>query len=239
MTAPSNEGNPLQNYLKPKFIIPAIVGVLVIALLIGVISVSSYRKGVGNEGERMQERVETAHRNAQVSLGKCFDQGKVGAQVAQQEFDQLKEIFVGAASARYVDEDGKPTNAAESIGGGQLFSMVQEAYPSIDQSTFQDLLGIVVGCRDEFAGKQEALFHEANLLTSWVQEDNIWNQGIKNNFPTDTLTVVDYQSGETLKGLAALDYMTRVITPKEARDSYTTGEQTDQDLFGGDKEGGN
>lgn len=227
--------NPYAKYLKPKYLAP----VVVVVLLIGVFSVWSYRKGVGNQGERMQERIETAHRNAQTELSKCLDQGRVGAQVAQQEFDQIKGILVDTASARYVDKDGNPTNAAESIGGGQLFSVVQEAYPSIDQSTFQDLMGVVVGCRDGFANEQKRLFHEINDFNTWVQQDNVWNQGIKNNFPTKTLTALDYASGKTLKGQDALDYMSRVILVKDARDSYATGDQTDQDLFGDGKGGGN
>ena len=89
----STQDNPnsYAKYLKPKYIVPVAV---VVVLLAGVFSVWSYRKSVGNQGEQMQERIETAHRNAQTELSKCLDQGRVGAQVAQQEFDQIKGILV-------------------------------------------------------------------------------------------------------------------------------------------------
>ncbi len=219
---------------KPKVFVPIIV---MVALIVGGLSVWSYRKGVDNQGERRQERVEKTYQSAQNSLSTCLDQGRTAAQVTEQEFEQLKSILVDVASARYVDKDGNPTNAADAIGGGQLFSMVQEAYPSIDQASFQNLQTIVVGCRDEYQGAQDRLFNEVAEFDTWVQEDNVWNQGIKNNFPTDTLDAVDLGTGEVLKGQAALDYMSRVILVGDARDAYTDGELDEQDLF--EEEGGN
>ncbi len=224
----------LNSMKKPKVFVPIIV---VVALIVGGLSVWSYRKGVDNQGERRQERVEKTYQSAQNSLSTCLDQGRTAAQVTEQEFEQLKSILVDVASARYVDKDGNPTNAADAIGGGQLFSMVQEAYPSIDQASFQNLQTIVVGCRDEYQGAQDRLFNEVAEFDTWVQEDNVWNQGIKNNFPTDTLDAVDLGTGEVLKGQAALDYMSRVILVGDARDAYTDGELDEQDLF--EEEGGN
>ncbi|MBP9738353.1 hypothetical protein KBD20_01555 [Candidatus Saccharibacteria bacterium] len=224
----------LNSMKKPKVFVPIIV---MVALIVGGLSVWSYRKGVDNQGERRQERVEKTYQSAQNSLSTCLDQGRTAAQVTEQEFEQLKSILVDVASARYVDKDGNPTNAADAIGGGQLFSMVQEAYPSIDQASFQNLQTIVVGCRDEYQGAQDRLFNEVAEFDTWVQEDNVWNQGIKNNFPTDTLDAVDLGTGEVLKGQAALDYMSRVILVGDARDAYTDGELDEQDLF--EEEGGN
>lgn len=219
----------LNNLKKPKIFIPVI---MVVALIIGIFSVWSYRKGVDNEGEKLQERVEQTYQSAQNSLSTCLDQGRTAAQVTQQEFEQLKSILVDVASARYVDENGDPTNAADALGGGQLFSMIQEAYPNIDQASFQNLQAIVVGCRDEYQGAQDRLFNEVREFETWILTDNVFNQGIKNNFPTDTLDAVDLGTGETLKGQAALDYMSRVILVGEARDAYTDGELDEQDLFG-------
>lgn len=225
----------LENIKKPKVFVP--IGIVVV-LLIGLISFLSWRVNERNVGEKKQETVERTHQNAQNSLSTCLDQGRTAAQVTQQEFEQLKEILVEVTSARYVDAEGNPTSATESVGGGQLFSVVQEAYPDIDQASFQRLQEVVVGCRDAYQNAQDRLFAQIEDFESWIQTGGLFSQMVRDDFPTDTLEVVDAGSNLTLKGQAALDYMSRVIQVEEARQAYADGELPEQDLFD-DGEGGN
>jgi len=224
----------IENIKKPKVFIPIIAGVL---LIITAISFMSWRVDVRNDGEAKQETVERTHQNAQNSLSTCLDQGRTAAQVTEQEFKQLKEILVEVTSARYVDAEGDPTNASEAIGGGQLFSVVQEAYPDIDQSSFQNLQEVVVGCRDAYQNAQDRLFAQIEDFDTWIQTGSLWSQGIHSSFPTDDLEVVNAATNEILREQAALDYMSRVIQVEDARQAYADGELPEQDLF--NEDGGN
>ena len=211
----------------------AIAVVVVLAVVAGItaLSILQYRIAVTNEGEMLQENIETRYKNAQVSLSACLDKGRVAAQVTEREFELIRGILVDTASARYTDANGEPSPAAASIGTGRAFSGLAENYPTIDQRSWQSLQSTVVGCRDAFAGAQEALFYQANQLDQWTLSDNLFNQGIKDNFPTDELDVVDTATSTTLYGQGALDYMTRVIMVEDAREAYETGELGEQDLF--------
>lgn len=214
---------------KPRVLIPVVGAV---ALLVVVLSVWQYHISVTNEGEALQERVEQTYESAQNSLSTCLDQGQTAAQVADQEFDRLKDILIDVASARYVDGQGNPTGASQALGGGVFFSAVFEAYPNISQQGFQNLQAVVVGCRDEYQGSQDRLFNEVREFETWIQVGNVFNQWIKNNFPTDSLDAEDYGTGDLLVGQPALEYMSRVIMVVEARDAYRDGELGEQDLFG-------
>lgn len=220
----------IMNYLrKPAVFVP--LGTLLLVVVVGL-GIWQYRKDIENQGEQLQERVEQTYKMAQNSLSTCLDQGRVAAQVADREFEQLKGILAEVVSARYVDEDGNPTGASEALGGGMLFSAVAESYPDIDQTSFQNLQAVAVGCRDEYQGSQDRVFNEVREFETWILTDNIFNQGIKNNFPSDALDVADLSSDEVLVGAAALNYMSRVILVDEAADAYRDGRLDEQDLFG-------
>lgn len=205
---------------------------VVIALVITVASIMQYRISITNQGEKWQERIETRYQQAQTSLSNCLDSGRASAQVAEAEFERLKDILVDVTSARYEGPDNRPLDAEAALGTGRAFSMIVENYPTIDQRSWQSLQSTVVGCRKEFQGTQNLLFIDANEFDTWALTDNLFNQGIKDNFPTDELEVLDIANGETLRGQGALDYMTRVIMVAEARNAYESGTLGEQDLFG-------
>jgi len=212
------------------------VGVVLAVLVVGLLYLN-WRKSVENQGQAHQERLEETWQNAQSSLSACLDQGRTAAQVTDQEFERLKDLLTDVASARYQTPEGDTvTSAEQAIGGGAAFSAVVEAYPQIDQSSWQRLQSVVVGCRDEFQGKQDRIFAEGRALENWIQSDSVWNSGIKSGFPSSSLNAIDTATGEELEGDDAFDYITRVIMVGEARDAYETGELGDQDLFEDDEE---
>ena len=208
-----------------------IVGGSAVVTLLSVLAIFNYRISVENEGEVLQQRVEQVYASAQNSLSACLDQGQVAAQVADAEFDRLKDVLSAAVSARYVDAQGNSTSAEEAVGGGALFSAVVEAYPDIDSESFERLQDVVVGCRDEFQNDQDRLLSEVAKLEEWRQTGNIWSDGIRQGFPTDELRVIDFATGVELRGEAALELMRRPVLVSDARDAYSDGELDNQDLF--------
>jgi hypothetical protein len=214
-----------------------IIGSVIAVVLVTILGYFVWRKGVENDGEVIQERLEETYQNAQNSLSSCLDQGRTAAQVTNQEFEELKGLLTDVASARYRGEDGEVIQSSEDvIGGGAAFSAVVEAYPQIDQSSWQRLQSIVVGCRDEFQGKQDRIFAEARALDEWIARDSVWNSHIRNNFPSSGLEVTDSATDDELEGEEALDYITRVIMVDEAREAYETGTLGEQELFPEDEE---
>ena len=214
----------MKNWIQKNKILVGLIGLIVVGGLIAL-SVISYNYSVRNEGEAYEKRLTQLHSKARASLSTCIDQGNVGAQVTQQEFESLKEILIGVVSARY--EDGG--SAEEVLGGGSMFSAIVESYPTIDQRSWQNLQVIVVGCRDEFQGAQNHLFNEARLYNEWRINDNLFNASIKKEFPSDELTVETAEG--TLTGELAYKYIVRVISVEAANTAYENGELEEQDLF--------
>ena len=206
-----------------------IIGSVVIGLVM-VIGVANWYKSVQNEGERTQERIEALYKMSRASLSTCLGKSDIAAQVTEQEFKRLQDLLTHVAAARYT-ENGQPTTASGALGGGQLISALQEAYPQIDQRSWQNLQTIVVGCRGEFESSQNRIFIDAASFEEWIQTDNVFNAIIKNNFPSDSLDVEVLATGETLTGAQALEYMTRVIEVSDGRDAFRDGVLEDQELF--------
>lgn len=223
--------NELKNLIEGrKTLVMIVAAVVAFGLIFATVS---WTFGVKNEGEAMQERLESLHDQSRASLSACIDQGAVAAQVTEREFEALGDVLTEVASARYT-ENGQPTNASNVLGGGQLISALQENYPDIDQRSWQNLQTLVIGCRGEFESSQNRIFIDAQAFETWKQTDNPISYFVKKNFPTDSLDVENLATGETLTGADALAYITRVIEVSEARDAFETGERLEQDLFGDD-----
>ncbi len=212
---------------KSLVIIVAIVLTVIIIVLIAV----SYTFSVRNQGERYEQRLTQLYGESVNSLSTCLDQGQVAAQVTKQEFESIKEILVDVAAARYVDDEGDTTDASEVLGGGSLFSGLQEAYPQIDQRSWQNLQTVVVGCRDEFQGAQNRVLNEARLFNEWRVSDDLFSSWIKQSFPSNELKVVT-ANGDTLYAMSAYDRITRVVAVDDANEAFESGELGEQDLFG-------
>lgn len=208
------------------------IGAAVVAVIIAALMIVQYNFSVRNEGEVMQERVEALYKSSQNSLSTCIDQGAVASQVAQKERESLRDTLTEVASARYVDANGSETNASGVLGGGQLISMLQEQYPQVDSSLFKNLQATVIGCRSAFQNAQDRVVIDATRFEQWQLSDNLFNSGIKKEFPSESLDVQNLATGKTETGAAALAYMTRVITVKAANDAFESGTLAEQDLFG-------
>jgi hypothetical protein len=217
---------------------------LVAILLAGLVwyAYASWANGIRNEGEANQRRVKTYQEQIETSLSTCLDKGRIGAQVAQQEFNSVRDILIGTAQARYVDKDGKSTNASGTLGGGQLISALNEQYPNIDTATWKKLMDVVIGCRTDVQATQDRLITEAGLFDTWRTTGGVFEKKIRKEFPNQNLKVIDREKtalqkragipGDVwLTGEEALAYLTRVISTQAAQDAIRTGTAPDQDLF--------
>ncbi len=217
------------------FVISAVSGLAaVIAIVIVWAIIASYTIAVRNEGETYEKRLTTLYNTSLLSLSTCLDQGRVAAQVTEREYESVKDILVDVTGARYFMIDGEQTNASEALGGGRLISALTESYPQIDQRSWQNLQILVIGCRDEVQGTQERLQFEAANYNTWRIQDDIFNGGIKADFPSDEL-VVTKSDGTTLYGRSAYEQIIRVPSVEGAQVSFDTGQMVEQDLSGDDE----
>ena len=224
----------MKNWIaKNKVLFGVLLGLVIVGLLvvIGVVGVNSYTLGIRNEGERQEQDLTALSNEARISLSTCLDQGTIAAQVTKEEYKTIKEILVETTSARYVDASGKPTDASGVLGGGKLISALQENYPQVDQRDWQNLQTLVVGCRDEFQGSQDHIQAAAAAYNKWRVSDDILNQGIKSQFPSNQLVVVK-PDGTKLHGQDAYDYITTPISTADANKAFESGVLDPQDLFG-------
>lgn len=210
-----------------------LISILGVIALVGIIVFSyfAYTISLRNEGERQEQTLTALYGTSINELSTCYDQGEVAAQVTEREYESIKEILVGATAARYVDASGNTTNASGALGGGQLISALQEQYPNIDQSSWQALQSLVIGCREDFLGSQNRILATAENYNQWRVSENMFNGWVLDEFPSDELRIVT-ASGETLYGMSAYDRIVRGVPVDKAIEAFETGELESQNLFG-------
>lgn len=225
MSHDMQDAQPQSGFRKYKMLI-IVLGV-VVAVAIAVWAVVSYNIRENNKGETHEQRLSQVYSNSIITLSACLDKGRVAAQVSQEQFNQVEDLLVNTAAARYTDDSA----ASAAIEGGQMFSGVAESYPDIDMTTWNNLQTVVVGCRDEFKGSQQRIQQEARVYNEWRVNNNILNTGIKAGFPSDELRVT-MPDGTPLSGMAAYSFITREVTVEDAKAAFQEGELGEQDLFG-------
>lgn len=207
---------------------------LVLVLFIVWLMWASWKQGINNQGNETQQKIVALEKKVETQLSTCLDNSRVGAQVAEKEFNAVKDVLTSVASARYVDKDGNATNASGALGGGQFISALQENYPQISQESWKHLMDIVIGCRKDVRDDQDRLQHDAADFRAWTQTGGVFSSKIRNNFPNKNLTAHDALNNKDLTGSEALAYLTRVIKTSEATKAIDTATMPDQDLFGSD-----
>lgn len=208
---------------------------LVLTLVAPIWIYLSWRQGINNEGNTQQQRIVALERAVETELSTCLDSSRLAANITKEEFESIKDVLTSVAAARYVDADGKSTRAEGTLGGGSFISALQENYPQIDQSSWQRLMDVVVGCRKDVRDDQDRLQLYATEFKTWTQTGGVLGSKIRNNFPNDNLEAYDNLTKRNLTGKEALAYLTRVIKTSEATTAIDTGVMPDQDLFNEDK----
>jgi len=205
------------------------VGV-VIALLVSGLIFWIWSNRINNEALQQQRDLITADNNVAIVLSTCLDNSGQSAKIVLQQYKSLKDLFVATAQARYQDE----SSANAAIQGGSMFSGIREDYPKIDQTTWNTLLGIVVGCRKEVADEQKNLQFWAGEFDKWRQTGGIFEKGIRNNYPNELLYTKG-PDGKEIHGMEALKHLMTPITIKDAKIAMENREMPEQDLFGGNQ----
>lgn len=124
------------------------------------------------------------------------------AQVTDAQKEALREIIVGNAQAR-------------KSGGGSLATVVHEAVPTVDTSTFNNLLNIVTSSRDAWTMRQK------ELIDLKREHDNIIDL-----FPSNLICMV--------LGRQKIDI--KIVTSSRTGEAFKTGKDDDVDLFNRKKE---
>jgi len=195
-----------------------------IVVLIASLGIVGWVNGIQNDGFTRQQQVDLEYGNMQIELSKCLDNSMKSAQIAQAERDSLKDILVGTASARYPDGAG-PANSQIAI------TAIHEAYPNVSDELFKQLMTIVVGCRNQFAGEQEKLRWVAINFNTWTQTGEWYEKPIRGSlFPDDRLKATG-ADGRVITGRAALEFITQPILTGDAGDATKTKTMPEQTLF--------
>lgn len=205
------------------------VGIVVTALavLLAIISVLvflSWKNSIYNEGFGKQRAVLTQYNMYQTSLSTCLDQTNIGAQVASEEYEQVKNVLTTVVGARYGDEGALSE-------GGAFVSALAEQYPEIDRSLWKQLMTTALGCRSQVAGVNNELQALAGRFETWSRQGAWYAKPLRNNWPNGDLRVAGLTG--PLSGQDALLFIITPITTGQATQAILTHEMPEQDLFPG------
>lgn len=201
-----------------------ILGALAVVLIIAV-SVAFTQNGVINSGNQKEADLNAQYNSNMAYLSNCLDKSKQAVGAANAQNVALGDIITKAVTGRYVI--GSSATAAVQPGTKSLFSAVQEAYPDTSQigQIYQQVLTVVIGCRDDYTNYQVK-------LQSMIADFQKWRTGsftvrqFGGGFPNNNLVA----SGQT-SGLALIK-MTTILAVNAAIQAYDSGQMPDQNLFG-------
>ncbi len=126
----------------------SIVAVLIIFLFGGYAKVNGFRGQV----IAAETRLSADYQNDQNQLSSYVLGFAEQVGIADREAQQLRRVLTDAVKGRY---DGKMS--AAQLAQGTLFSAISEAYPNVDLTTYNDIVGYIQVSREAFRAKQEAL----------------------------------------------------------------------------------
>lgn len=170
---------------------------LVIALILGIFFVTTM-----NKETRLRNQITAKQTDNTSEYDNLWKKLSQSAQVTDAQKEALREIIVGNAQAR-------------KSGGGSLATMVHEAVPTVDTSTFNNLLNIVTSSRDAWTMRQK------ELIDLKREHDNIIDL-----FPSNIICMV--------LGRQKIDI--KIVTSSRTGEAFKTGKDDDVDLFNRKKE---
>jgi hypothetical protein len=204
------------------------IGVLKIALaLLGVVAVVAViasiwaifkNISVDNEMIRQENSLNTQYPTNQVMLADCLVRIKQSAQFATAETDKLDEVLSNAVKGRYSAGGNAP-----QVDNGKFFSAITESYPNLQglHDAFNRAFNTMNGCRRDYAGAQTLLL---DRLRTYDDYRLTWPNSMFANDPSDSKVLRAAIGGDVKTGQAALDRMRDVVTSKDAKKAYESGE---------------
>jgi hypothetical protein len=223
-------GNTGRRMSRKTVTIIASVAAGVLVLGGGGLIVAQAAKDVHNKGVDLQEALIRDKNSIGIALSNCTDKSTTGTQAALLQSQSVKDILTSALGARYQSSNPNPKTQALP-NNGSLISALQENNPTVDVSTWKQLLVIVESCRDDTADAQNRLQGDAATFAGWTQQGNIFTTGWHAKFPNSNLYFVD-SNGNRLTGQTALEAMRNPVLLSSARDANGSGNQQQQNLPG-------
>lgn len=140
--------------------------------------------------------------------------------IADRQSEVLNEILTAAVQGRY---DG----ALEPGTGGSMFSAIAEAYPDLTATTetYAKVQDAVISQRQSFKNQQSKLIDMIKNYKKWTTSD-LFRSWVLDTFvgtPTDLMEIE--HEGKTLRGKAALDQASQIITTSQTEAIYGSGTQ--------------
>lgn len=164
----------------------------ILALILGGYFVSVMNKETGLRNQITAKQ--TDNTSEYDNLWKKLSQA---AQVTDGQKEALRSIIVGYADAR-------------KSGAGSLATMVKEAVPTVDTSTFNNLMNIVTSSRDAWTMRQKELIDLKRV------DDNLIDM-----FPSNLVCMV----------LGRQKIEIKIVTSTRTGEAFKTGKDDDVDLF--------
>jgi hypothetical protein len=196
------------------------LGVALVVVLLFLIIWWSIGNGVTNKGNRLEQGLNAQYKSNVGQLSNCLDKSQQAAGVAKGETAAFDKVITDAMLGRYGATD------SANVDSGKFFSAVHEAYPDLSQvgNTFNNVLDVVTGCREDYQHYQEKMASMVNNFNTWRTAS--WtSRHFAKGFPNDNL-----QAGK-FTGKDALTQMNVVVSVQAAQDAYNTGTLTSQNLF--------
>jgi hypothetical protein len=172
-------------------------GVIAFIGLIFVIILGGYFVSVMNRETGLRNHITAKQTDNTSEYDNLWKKLSQSAQVTDAQKEALREIIVGYAEAR-------------KAGSGSLATMVKEAVPTVDTSTFNNLLNIVTASRDAWTMRQK------ELIDLKREHDNVIDL-----FPSSLVC--------TILGREKIEI--KIVTSSRTGEAFKTGKDDDVDLF--------
>ena len=172
-------------------------GILVVIGIVLVVIFGGYFVSVMNKETGLRNQMTAKQTDNTSEYDGMWKKLSQAAQVTDGQKEALREIIVGYADAR-------------KAGAGSLATMVKEAVPNVDTSTFNNLMNIVTASRDAWTMRQKELIDLKRV------HDNIIDM-----FPSNLVCMV--------LGRQKIDI--KIVTSTRTGEAFKTGKDDDVDLF--------
>lgn len=169
---------------------------LVIGIIIAVI-LGGYFVSVMNKETGLRNQITAKQTDNTSEYDNLWKKLSQAAQVTDGQKEALRSIIIGYADAR-------------KAGAGSLATMVKEAVPNVDTSTFNNLMNIVTASRDAWTMRQK------ELIDLKREDDNIIDM-----FPSSVVCMI----------LGRQKIEIKIVTSTRTGEAFKTGKDDDVDLF--------
>lgn len=191
----------------------AILAVLIIFVFGGYAKVNGFRGQV----IAAETRLSADYQNDQNQLSSYVLGFGEQVGIADREAQQLRRVLTDAVKGRY---DGKMS--AVQIGQGSLFSAISEAYPNVDLTTYNDIVGYIQVSREAFRAKQESLLSRVAAYEVLLRGD-LFNSLLAGVLRLPTRNLQAAIGNDVVFGEAALARIKTIVIDSTTSDSFGSG----------------